>query len=41
MVDDETLIKQMNDIINQPELIYVDPGDDEEVVRLIELINKD
>ncbi|AXI08329.1 hypothetical protein CV093_05260 [Oceanobacillus sp. 143] len=38
-IDKEKVREDMEDIINNTKLVYVDPGDDKEIIELIELLN--
>jgi hypothetical protein len=38
-IDKDDIRKEMEDIIKNTELVYVDPGDDEKIIELIELLN--
>ncbi|RDW16678.1 hypothetical protein [Oceanobacillus chungangensis] len=38
-LDKDKIQDQMNDIIENTKLVYVDPGDNEEIIKLIEVLN--
>ena len=40
-IDQDKVREDMEDIINHTEFVYVDPGDDEKVIELIELLHID
>ncbi|MCU9615008.1 hypothetical protein OEV98_15845 [Caldibacillus lycopersici] len=40
-LDKEKVLEDMEDIIHNTELVYVDPGDNEEIIKLIQLLEID
>jgi hypothetical protein len=38
-IDEDEIRKEMENIINNTKLVYVDPGDDKEIIELIEVLN--